>query len=389
MENQFLQWEKDQLSKRTTELEAVVEELQRKVREVSPREVDPNMPEKGRRVISEADSKIEFKLPEETSDYVSYGARPLSSIGESPELVPKRKEKGPSYGEVYSLKPSRQRENTEVSTPVSAAQGVDRASSKLPDEPRLSLKQGHLGSPNGDPFEVSPLPIRAQREHSEVMSFATRPPCSSKEVAVEVDSSAVGPWPLKRESRMFGDEVYGKPQVRMPRRPNIVPDRYDGKLVWNEYFQHFESCREVNEWSDEQAAKYLVASLQGSALRLLGDRTPEGHKHTYSELVKLLAQRFGPGRQAENYLVMLRHRRQKPKETLQELGQAIRELAVKAYPEIQEKARERLAKNHFLEAVESPTVREGIYRARPTDLDEAIRAALETENFDKVEQQTG
>lgn len=34
--------------------------------------------------------------------------------------------------------------------------------------------------------------------------------------------------------------------------------------------------------------------------------------------------------------------------------------------------------------MESQSVREGIHRARPTSLDEAIQAALETENFERV-----
>ena len=60
---------------------------------------------------------------------------------------------------------------------------------------------------------------------------------------------------------------------------------------------------------------------------------------------------------------------------------------VRAYPDIQEDSRERLAKNHFLDAVDSRTIRQGINRARPINLDEAVRTALETENFERVEQQ--
>ena len=45
-----------------------------------------------------------------------------------------------------------------------------------------------------------------------------------------------------------------------------------------------------------------------------------------------------------------------------------------------------MAKNHFIDAVDSHSVREGINRARPKTLDEAVHAALETENFEKVEQ---
>ena len=129
-----------------------------------------------------------------------------------------------------------------------------------------------------------------------------------------------------------------------------------------------------------------MASLQGNALRTVGD-VSLGQTHTYSGLVKLLERRFGSGRQSENYLVELRHRRQGPKESLQELGQAIQELVVRAYPDIPEDSRDRLAKNHFLDAVDGRSIREGINRGRPQNLDESVQAALETENLERVEQQ--
>ena len=80
---------------------------------------------------------------------------------------------------------------------------------------------------------------------------------------------------------------------RLPRRPSIVPDRYNGKVLWNEYFGHFESCRRVNKCNEEQAAEYLAASLQGDAIRILGNH--QGRKRTYDEIGNLLKRRFGPG----------------------------------------------------------------------------------------------
>lgn len=180
--------------------------------------------------------------------------------------------------------------------------------------------------------------------------------------------------------RMFGRDA---PRIQ---RPLMTPDRYNGTTAWQEYYQHFEACREVNEWSEEIAAHFLIASLKGSALRVISDLDSH-QKGSYRELIRLLDRRFGPGQQAENYLIELRHRKQGQKESLQELGQTIHELAVKAYPEIPAVSRDRLERNHFLDAVESQTVREGIYRARPQSLDQAIQAAVETESFEKVEMQ--
>ena len=169
-------------------------------------------------------------------------------------------------------------------------------------------------------------------------------------------------------------------------RPLLVPDRYEGKTTWKDYHHHFEACKEVNGWSDAEAASYLMASLQGGALRCVSGMSSDV-RHSYQDLIRILGRRFGSGRQAENFLAELRHRKQGPRETLQELGQAIHELAIKAYPEIPANSRERLEKNHYIDAIDSQTIREGIHRARPPTLDEAIQAALETENFEKVEMQ--
>lgn len=95
--------------------------------------------------------------------------------------------------------------------------------------------------------------------------------------------------------------------------------------------------------------------------------------------------RFGPGEQAENFLLELRMRRRHKDESLQELGQAIRDLTCLAYPELNTDARHRLAKGHFSDAIDDPETRAGIFRAHPQTLDDAIRAGLTTESFLRAE----
>ena len=170
-------------------------------------------------------------------------------------------------------------------------------------------------------------------------------------------------------------------------KPNIIPDRLDGKTPWNEYISHFEACRVANDWDDAQARVFLAASLRGPALKALGSRVGDSSHLSYRGLVGLLDKRFGPGQLAENYLLELRYRRQGPKESIQELGQAIRELSMLAYPELPEEAQDRLARTHFMESLEDQSIREGLFRSKPSTLDEAIQAALATDNFYKLEEQ--
>ena len=142
-------------------------------------------------------------------------------------------------------------------------------------------------------------------------------------------------------------------------RPLLVPDRYDGKTAWREYRHHFDACKDINGWEDAEAASFLMASLQGEALRCVSGLSSEV-RCSYRQMILTLGRRFDSSQQAENYLMELRHRKQGPRESLQELGQAIHELSIKAYPEIPATLRERLEKNHYIDAVESQSIREGI-----------------------------
>ena len=126
----------------------------------------------------------------------------------------------------------------------------------------------------------------------------------------------------------------------------MTPDRYDGRGPILDYLSHFEACAGVNRWSEEEALQYLAASMRGPAVKVLVQQT--GRTLTYRELVNRLKQRFGPAGKSEVFLAELRTRRRKPKETLQELGQSIRELTALAYQEFDEAGQDRLARRHFM-----------------------------------------
>ena len=173
----------------------------------------------------------------------------------------------------------------------------------------------------------------------------------------------------------------------MPRggsKRDIVPDKFAGRIPWRDYRKHFEVCMRINSWNDVEAGQFLASRLQGPALKVLNN-IPFGREITYSELTFHLDRRFGPGEQAENFLYELRMRRRQPKESLQELGQSIRDLSCLAYPELSADVRERLARGHLSDAIDDPEIRAGIFRSQSVTLDDAIRAGLMTESFIKAE----
>lgn len=161
---------------------------------------------------------------------------------------------------------------------------------------------------------------------------------------------------------------------------DVLPEKFGGKIPLTDYYRHFTVCMRLNGWNDIDAGQYLASRLQGFALKVLNN-LPADQPISFRALVSQLERRFGPGQEAENFMLELRVRRRQKDESLQQLGQAIRDLTSLAYPEMLSDVRERLAKTHFSEAIDDPEIRSAIFRAHPKTLDEAITAALTTESF--------
>ena len=183
------------------------------------------------------------------------------------------------------------------------------------------------------------------------------------------------------------DRTYFEPKQQhgFNTRPHIMPDKYDGSSDWKDYEIHFDSCRTINNWNNNEAVRYLSASLRGPALRLLNERKET--TWTYCDLVSKLSLRFSSSKQAESYLQELRGLKRRPNESLRELGRIVRELTTKAYPGFDSDGIDRLAKIHFSDAIQNSEIRTGIFHAKAKTLDEMIEAAITTETFLMTESQ--
>ena len=81
----------------------------------------------------------------------------------------------------------------------------------------------------------------------------------------------------------------------------------------------------------------------------------------------------------------MREKRQKPSESLSEMGQDIRRLANLAYPSSPLDVMETLAKEKFIDSVISSDMRLRIKQARPVYLNDAVRYTEELEAFQRAE----
>ena len=163
----------------------------------------------------------------------------------------------------------------------------------------------------------------------------------------------------------------------------MKPATYDGTGSWQDYKAHFEACAKINNWSEMDKGLYLAVSLRGQAQGVLGNIT--GDFHDYDALMTTLQERFAPPNQTELYRAQLRDRHQKASETLSELAQDIRRLTNLSYPSAPAEVKETLAKEQFMDALVSSDMRLRVKQARPVNLNDAVRHAVELEAFVRAE----
>lgn len=169
-------------------------------------------------------------------------------------------------------------------------------------------------------------------------------------------------------------------EVRPPTTARATPRLYDGKTPWREYLSHFQRVSRVNRWDDTQRLDFLWIHLTGEALSYVENLTPE-QTTTYAALCQVLEGRFGDQQRAEVFKSELRSRRRKTGESLPALAQDISRLVQRAYPEIGRPGIEELAVEKFREALPDHEQRMAVYQSKAKTLDQAVKAALDTESW--------
>ena len=149
---------------------------------------------------------------------------------------------------------------------------------------------------------------------------------------------------------------YGLVLRYLCRRPLLLPEPYDGATgSWPEWEAHFENVAAVNKWeSEEEKLMWLRVRLTGKAQTAFM-RFPEAIRNDYGESIKALQRRFNPDSKRELYVAELQTRRRHKDEDWASFGDALRVLADKAYSDLEDNARERLALNQFLAQITNPS----------------------------------
>lgn len=164
---------------------------------------------------------------------------------------------------------------------------------------------------------------------------------------------------------------------------NIKMEKFDGKTSWKLYHRQFDRISKMNNWQ-HQMTDYLWIHLTADALAFM-EETPGASVMTYDEMCNALDGRFGAERLSNVYKAQLLNRRRKSGETLSELGQDMRRLVNNAYPNFNSEAKEEIAVEKFLDALNADT-RRTIYQENPTTLNQAIEKGLKIEAWGIVEE---
>ena len=75
-----------------------------------------------------------------------------------------------------------------------------------------------------------------------------------------------------------------------------------------------------------------------------------------SKMIKVLKGRFDETNQSDKYRLELKSRRRRPNETLQNLHSDILRLAALALPQLDHSARETIARDYFIDALDDPNI---------------------------------
>eukprot|EP00731_Ephydatia_muelleri_P003644 Em0001g3644a len=164
-------------------------------------------------------------------------------------------------------------------------------------------------------------------------------------------------------------------------KPLLLPEPYGGEAGgWAEWVDHFENVATVNRATGEEKLKWLKVRLTGKAQTAF-KKLPQDVKENYGECMKSLQRRFDPDSKRQLYVAELSARTRHKDEDWATFGDVLRVLADKAYPDLEEKARERLALNQFLAQIENAQVAFGVKQKRPTNVEEAVVATIELESY--------
>ncbi len=181
-------------------------------------------------------------------------------------------------------------------------------------------------------------------------------------------------------------QINGRPGI-LTRSPAKLP-RYSGLTPLEPYLAQVDLAALHDGWSREETATHLALALEGPALQVLIDLSPE-ERRDLQALTAALNRRFGQRTSAEQSREELTNRRRREGESVGAFTADIRVYARRGYPTFPAAAREELSLHAFLRGLTPERLRQHVRLLSPRDLSEALREAERAEEVLQAGPMTG
>ena len=166
----------------------------------------------------------------------------------------------------------------------------------------------------------------------------------------------------------------------MSSRPVVTPDPFSGEGSWDDWLDHFESVAEVNKWENPAKLLWLRVRMTGRAQTAF-KQLPQESREDYATCIKALRERFEPESKRELYLAEFQTRSKRKDESWAAFADDLKVLANRAFPKLQDNAKQQLALTHYLGQLDNVQIAFSVKQKRPKTLDEAVSATLELESY--------
>ena len=161
------------------------------------------------------------------------------------------------------------------------------------------------------------------------------------------------------------------------KKPLFDPPHYDGTTSLSQFRQSFNDAAIMNSWETEmEKALWLRNSLKAQARGIIYDNC-----YNLNELWSRLESRFGDVLKIRQYERLLSTRVRKHNESLTDLADEIRKMALIVYHGINYHAQERLMISCFIRSLSDTDMEYDISQQQPATLDEALLIAQNREVY--------
>ena len=164
-------------------------------------------------------------------------------------------------------------------------------------------------------------------------------------------------------------------------RPLITPEPFFGECSWTDWVDHFEAAATVNGWDNPTKLKWLPVRLTGKVQvtwRRLTTEAKESYYTAKEDTAKeALRKCFEPDSNRQRYAVEFHSRQRHHDEKWGDFADQLRCLADKAFPSLEEDAKELLAVDRCLNNILDPKTAFAVRQERPQMIEEAAAATLE------------